>query len=312
MKNFPASSGEKKPNKVPRVKKIIPNLNQKKPKTGQSLNQNGSGAEISPEPVSWFNRIDYGVLIKKAGFLLWENRRRLIVLSLLLLLTGGQAITGGSSFSGGGNFSDPSQEKSEEDWKNILENIKSQDYFKNQIRNWAADQEALYAAIVISFIVLMVILAIALLFFFLNCHLHLLLIKNISYLSRGEKKSQAAVKREVKNRWKSLVYLRLVFGLMYLGVFLVFLLPAGLFALQKSWAMAVMLALLGLFSIIVAFIILGYVFRFSLFYFILANLGIRESIDKGYDLFVKNWKESILASVVNFALGIIAGLTIFF
>lgn len=193
-----------------------------------------------------------------------------------------------------------------------MNNIESQDRLKNQVRSWATDQETLYAAVFVGLIALTIVLTIALLLFFLNCHLHLLLIKNVSYLSRGEKKSPAAIKKEVKGRWKKLVYLRLIFGLMYLGVFLVFLLPAGLFALQKSWAMAVMLVILGLLSIMVAFIILGYVFRYSLFYFILANLSIRESIDKGYDLFVKNWKESVLASIVNFALGIIAGLSIFF
>lgn len=289
MKNSPASSGSKKP-----VKRSGPPSPQ---------------GSISPS-ISWFNRIDYGILIKKTGELLWNNRRRLVPLCIFLLLTGGQAITGSSSFSGGSGPSGPSNNSSEESWQKTLAGIENQEDIKHKMREFLGDKEKLYTAIGMGTVLIIIVILIVLLFFFLNCYFHLALIRTIFYLDRDKKKTQAAIKEEIRGKWKILVKIRVLFGLMYLAVLLAFLAPAGIFALQGSWFGVAALAAMGLISIIISFAIIGYVFRYSLFYFALAELSVKDSIDKGYDLFRKNWKESLLASVVNFALGIIAGIGI--
>jgi hypothetical protein len=99
---------------------------------------------------------------------------------------------------------------------------------------------------------------------------------------------------------------------MYLGTIVLFLLPAGFFALQKSWALAILMGGIALFSVFIVFVILSYVFRYSLLYYAGSRLSVKESIDKGHELFLRNWKESVLASLINFAVGIAAAITGFF
>ena len=49
------------------------------------------------QPKEWYNRIDYWQVIQKTVSLFWFNRKRLITICILLVLTGGQALTFHSS-----------------------------------------------------------------------------------------------------------------------------------------------------------------------------------------------------------------------
>lgn len=270
-------------------------------------------------PPRWYNRIDYWQVIQKTANLFWGNRRRLITLCILLVLTGGQALTlHSTSFSGSGNgsgqpanFSNQGNNQNEP-WQETLKEINDKEDLKIKARELFNDKEQLYGTAAVVIVGLIFAGAILVILFLLNSHLHLFLLRTIQSLDQGQDKNKIAIKEEIKSKWKQLAIMRLIFGLMCLGTLILFLLPAGFFALQKSWGMAILMAGVALFSIFIVFVMLSYVFRYSLLYFANSRLSVKESIDKGYDLFMRNWKESVLASLINFAVGIAAAITGFF
>lgn len=269
------------------------------------------------KPLEWYNRIDFWQLIQKTGSLFWINRNRLITICILLLLTGGQAITfkSSSSFSGGGSESgEPTKTLNQgnlpnDQWKETLNEIKNKEDFKIKAREFINDKEKLFGTVAFAIFAALTIGVVLVILFLLNCHFHLVLLRTVQCLDRGDKKSKFAIKKEVKGKWKKLAIMRLIFGLMYLGSLILFFAPAGFFALQKSWALAILMVGLAIFSIFIVFLMLSYVFRYSLLYYTTSRLSVRESIDKGYELFMRNWKESVLTSLVNFAVGIAAAIT---
>jgi len=260
---------------------------------------------------SWFKRIDYWKVIQKAGNLFWESKKRLITIAILLVLTGGQAITLHSSFSGnweGGGSPVPAQNQPGQppgangNWQKTLNQIENQENLKARIRDLVENKQKLHSLAVLAVSAGLIIVVFALVLFFLNCYLHLLFINTLQY----PHKNKDFVKKLIRGRWKKLAWMRVIFGLIYLGSFVLFLFPAAFFAWQKSWALAIALAGVSILVIFIAFIVISYVFRYSLFYLALTKSSVKESIDCGYDLFYKFWKESILSSLVNFALGTIA------
>ncbi len=270
----------------------------------------------STETISWFNRFSYPDLLKKNGLLFWQNWKKLLPLCLLLLLTGGQAIS--QNFSFNGNWSptnqtsnnnstqtNPTQQNSG-NWMETLKNIEDQENQKIQIQNFIEKNKDkknyfIYGGLSLALIIIIGVIAL----FCLNSYFHLLLINQLRDLFHNHKRSRLLLKENARKKWRNLVWLRIIFGLVYLISFLLFLSPAGIFALQKSWIMAGTLSALGLLTSAVAFFIIGYVFRYSLFYFALTGISLRSATDKGYDLFINHWKESLLASFVNFVLQII-------
>lgn len=269
----------------------------------------------------WYNRIDYWKIVQRTANLFWENRRRLITICILLLLTGGQALTfHSSSFSNSANWSGPGEPANfsnkgggpDEEWQATLKKIENKEELENKIQEFFNNKEKLYGAIAFGSILLLTVTLILVILFLLNCHFHLLFLRTIQSLDKEEKKNKITIKKEVRGKWKQLAMMRLIFGLIYLATLILFFAPAGFFTWQRSWALAIAMAILAFFSIFIVFIILSYVFRYSLLYFASSDLSVKEAIDKGHDLFQQNWKESVLASLVNFALGIAAAITGFF
>lgn len=281
---------------------------------------NGRGENKKAAP-QWYNRIDYWQLVQKAANLFWDNRRRLITICILLLITGGQALTfQSSSFSNSGNWSGPTDPANfsdqggapNEEWRETLKKIENKEDLEIKLREFLGDKDKLSEMIAFASVGVLAVGLILVILFLLNCHFHLLLLRTVQFLDGGEKKSKVTVKKEVRGKWKQLATMRLIFALMYLATLILFFAPAGFFAWQRSWALAIAMAVLALFSIFIVFIILSYVFRYSLFYFALSGLSVKEAIDKGHDLFQQNWKESVLASLVNFAVAIAAAIAGFF
>lgn len=274
------------------------------------------GKKAEP-PVSWTARVDYMKIIQKTGWLFWENKKRIITIAILLLLTGGQAITMRSSFNGnfGGGGSPGSSQNNlnpDQDFQKTLNEIENQENLKTQVRTFIENKDKLYSDIALAVAILIVVALIILVLFFLNCYFHLLFINTVKVLDLNQKKNKKSVKQLVGGRWKKLALMRVIFFLVTLGSLIVFLLPAGFFVWQKSWPLAITMGGFSLLAIFVVLIMLSYVFRYSLFYLALGKVSVKESIDCGYELFAKFWKESILTSLVNFALGIIAAITAMF
>ena len=270
------------------------------------------------QPKEWYNRIDYWQVIQKTVSLFWFNRKRLITICILLVLTGGQALTfHSSSISSSGGPGDSTNVSNKDtaqndSWQATLNEINSKEDFKIKAREFMEDKETLYGTIFLAIIAVIIVGAILVVLFLLNCHFHTVLLRTIQTLEKGVKKSKEAIKGEMKGKWRQLAIMRLIFGLMYLGTLILFFLPAGFFALQKSWALAILMAGVALFSIFIVFVILSYVFRYSLLYYVTSNLSVKESIDRGHEFFLRNWKESVLASLINFAGGIAAAMAGFF
>jgi len=282
------------------------------PKSSKEKNLSPNNKEELNE--SWLKRIDYWKVIQRAGNLFWDNKKRLITIAILLVLTGGQVVTFNSSFSGnmgGGDGSNSAQDQSivgNEDWRNTLDKIESGENLKIQARNLLEDKEKLYSGIAIASFAVIFIMLILVILFFLNCHFHLLFINTVKNLDLAVKKNKSSIKREIRGRWKKLALMRVIFGLIYLGCLTLFMLPAAFFAWQKSWVLAITMGGFSLLAIFIVFMMISYVFRYSLFYLALGKLSIKKSVDCGYDVFSKFWKESIMTSLVNFALGIIAAI----
>jgi|GEM_PF-1525321 len=298
--------------------------------------KSSEGKNLSPNrketSESWFKRIEYLEVIKRAGNLFWNHKKRLIMLSFLLLITGGQAITFNSSFSGNIPSGSPSSSqgpsdaniKGEPDWRETLSKIESQEEYKSQLRDLIENKTKLYSGIALATSVIIIIATILFVIFSCNCYLHLLLINTIrhwdNFAGRTNRKSflqkdKKIIKDKIRGQWKKLALMRVIFGLVYLISLLLFMTPAAFFAWRKFWAMAITMGGLSLPLIFIVFMMISYVFRYSLFYYALGKVGIKESIDCGYDVFAKFWRESLLTSLVNFALGIVAvmlALLIFF
>lgn len=264
--------------------------------------------------VPWYQRVDYMVLIKKSALILWENKKRLIVIGILLTLTGGQAITFNSSFSfnydnSGNNkiFQDFNKKnEGDENWQKTLDQIENREVFKTKIREFISNKDKVFLAISIAAILFFLVVGILIALFILNCYFHLIYLKTISSIDLGIKKDKIAIKKEVRGEWKNLALLRIIFGLIYFAIVMLFLLPVSMFALQKSWlAMGAFLGI-AIIGILTALVFTSYVFRYSFFYLAQSRISIKESIDRGYELFALNWKESFLSSLVNFAVGIVA------
>jgi hypothetical protein len=261
---------------------------------------------------SWLNRIDYWKIIQKTAQIFWFNRKRLIGLAILLLLTGGQAVTLKSSFSGdfggGGSSTSPNNPPAEQsqNWQDSLSQIESQENLKTEFRGLLENKTKLYSGIFLGILGVILLIVLVIVIFGLNCHFHLLFVNTLKYLENGKGKSKRAVKNEIRGRWKKFFWLRIVFGLMYLGSLALFMFPAIFFIWQKSWPAAIAMGGFALLAIFIVFMMISYVFRYSFYYMATCNLGIKESIDCGYEIFSKFWKESLLTSIVNIIVGVVA------
>jgi len=284
----------------------------------KKLSQNSETEKLD----NWLRRIDYWKIIQKAGLIFWENKKRLVIIAILLTITGGQAVTFNSSLSGniggGGSGVDENQSTLNpeiSDWNKTLDEIENREQLKSRVRDFIESKQKFYGAMALAVVLSIIILVVGIVVFLLNCHFHLLFINTTKYLNAPTGKTvpeKNVIKEKIKGRWKDLALMRVVFGLIYLGSLVLFILPTVFFIWQKSWALAITFGGFSLMAIFVVFVVVSYVFRYSLFYLALTRTSIKKSIDCGYELFSKFWKESVLASLVNFALGVIAAIAIIF
>lgn len=274
---------------------------------------------------SWFEKIDFWQLVKKSVSLFRENKKNLFLLSLYILLTGGQAITIGNLMLQSPpqeevgietkqeqNQSENSEEKPPADsWETILKEIEQQEDFKSTLQEIAGNKDFLNILIISGLIIFILLLGIIVWAFLMNSHFHLLYLATIFSLLNQKPTKISQVTLKIKGRWKALSLLRLIFISFYLITAIIFFSPIAIFISNEK----IYNAFVGISSTLAfaTFVFISYVFRFSLFYFAESFLSIKESIDRGYELLRLKWKETILASLINFSAGIIFGIfSIFF
>lgn len=267
----------------------------------------------------WFE-VDYSSIIKESFLIVRHNFRLLIITAVLIVLTGGQSLTLNSSLlkTGNLNFNDfrsltdqKNQNGDGKDFQKVLDEIRNQENLKIKIREFTQNKEMVNQAIFFGTILVVFIFILWLLGMFYNSFLHILFFKKADYILEKRIWDEKEARREVKGRWKKLVFLRLIFIFLNFISFLIFISPAGFFAWERQWLKSIPLAILALILIGLVSVFLSYVYRLSFFYLLQSKLSVKESIDRGYELFGKKWKPVVSASFITFALNMIAGLCAF-
>ncbi len=281
----------------------------------KSQNSNRAPKTInSKKEIPWFEKIDFWSLIKKSLHLINKNRKKLILLGLYLLLTGGQAITVNTSFfQNAYPATEENKDKAtveekgiagaENTWEEILKDIESQEDLKTEFRSFFEDEKKVSLFLGFFIVIILLIIVMALITFFFNSHFHLLYLKTLASLEERPLVDQKMVREKIRGRWKELSWMRLIFGFFYFISLLIFLSPAAFFFTNSSNFLLQGFFGLASFGAVFTFTFISYVFRYSLLYFAEEDLSFKESIDRGYELFRSKWRESLLASLINFAAG---------
>lgn len=270
---------------------------------------------------SWFEKIDFWQLVKNAVTLLRENRKALLVLGLYILFTGGQAISTGNLMlqsppSDSAKKEETTQPKTEEisdysqmepeSWEQVLKSIEQEEGVKSAIQEIVSNKEILNALFFFGFILAILLIGTIVAAFLMNSHFHLLYFGTLFALLNGQPAEREVIKTKMKGRWKKLSLMRLIFLAFYLLTVTIFFSPVVFFSSNEH----LVNAFVGFSSFLTfaTFVFISYVSRFSILYFAESSLSIGESIDRGYDLLRSKWKETLLASLINFAAGIVFGI----
>jgi len=243
----------------------------------------------------WWKKIDYLDIIRRTLTIIWLQKRKLIFISIIILLTGGQLINSSTKFSLYSTFpQSPATYESdfdEKDWEKTLNEIEGKEILKEKFQSLILGGMLAFVGFVVLFFFLLWLIS-----FLLNSYFHISFMEEISPC-KNEKKL-----------WLRLVLLRLLIGFLSLLTGAVLLFPTGFFMWQRSWLPIIFLLPSAIILWIVINIILSYVRRYSFFYLTQTDVSISGALDGGYNLFMKKWKESILTSLVNFAVNMIAGM----
>ncbi len=284
-----------------------------------------SGEKTAPDnnKISLLKEIDYFSLLKRTISLVRNNLRYLLITGALVSLTGGQLLTMDSSLfqtTGGGSGYDTSSNNNSknsspalqnQNYPEILKNIQNEENIKRQVNNFLSNKDKLPSLLWTIGIALFLILIMVFLVFLYNCHLNVLFLGQISCLEKGRTDNKKIIKRKIRGKWKKVAVLRLIFVALKIASILLFISPALFFVFQKNWGTAIFLGIIALIALLIALIFLSYVFRYSFLYLLGGNLSLKESIDRGHDLFLKKWKQTVIASLITVASHIVSGIGAF-
>ncbi len=267
----------------------------------------------------WFEKIDFWNLVRKSINLIRENKRTLIVVSLYILFTGGQAVTISNTMLQSPSTENEISKEAEsldkkndtgfsepKSWEETLKMIEQDEKIKSTLQEIVSNKETANVLIFFGITLLFLLILAFVATFLMNSHFHLLYFGTIFALENGQNAEREVIKEKIKGRWKSLSLMRLVFIFFYLTTAAIFFSPVIIFSSNSKIADS----FIGFSSLITfaTFVFISYVFRYGLLYFAEGSLGIRESIDRGYELLRSKWKETVLASLINFSAGIIFGI----
>ena len=210
-------------------------------------------------------KVDYLEIIKKSWKITWKNKF-LWWFGLFL------ALGGGASFNFPGNS----------EWNNkIGENEDKVASFINQ--HWQ---------IIIVAIVLAVILGLAL--FVLSLISKAGLIKTLDKIEKNLSGNFKEGFREGKKYFWKILAVGLILGIFIFALLVVLSFPVIFLFYVKSVVLGILFAFLAVVIFIPLVILASFIGKYSIFYLVLSDLGIKASIENGYQVFKKN----ILASVI--------------
>ncbi len=222
--------------------------------------------------------IDYPEILKRAWRTTWENKF-LWWFGFLIVLSGG------SSFN---YFFD------QKDWNKMQETGAGQ-----SISNFFTDHISFM--IVAAIILLLLLLALAVIAIIARAGL----IKSIQQIDRGEPAAFRTGFLQGKKYFWRVFMLELITGIFILCLATVLAVPIVFLFYNKNYIIGSILALLGFLIFIPALAVAFFTKTFAVLYSVTSNLNIRDAIEKGYFLFLKNIAASFVQSLIFLVLGII-------
>ncbi|MDD3487005.1 MAG: hypothetical protein PHF35_01330 [Candidatus Moranbacteria bacterium] len=225
---------------------------------------------MSEQKKSPKKQIPFVEILKEAARIVWKNRF-LVWFGLFL------ALGSPGSFNMGSNNSDELGSRGE-----FLRN-----YFES---HWQ---------IATALAVLMIIIGIILLLLSLIAKAGL--VKSVHLISQNKKTGFQSGWKTGKKYFGKLFQLSVLFFLIIFVLVVVLAIPVVYLALNHSWVAAILVGVLAFAIFLPLIFVFSLTKAYSEFYIILSNLSIRSSIETGYDLLIGNLGNSIVFSLLIFA-----------
>lgn len=161
------------------------------------------------------------------------------------------------------------------------------------------------------------VLAVALILFSIGIALFLLslvgkagLIRSVSLIAQNRKTNFRDGWRSGKKYLWNLFKLFLLIFFATIIIVLVLALPVIFLAVKGSWMSAVLVGLLAIAIFIPLLFVLALTNIFAEFYIILSDLQVWSAVEAGYNLLLKNIKDSLIFSLLILAVNILAGIAL--
>lgn len=223
-------------------------------------------------------KINYTQILKDAWEVTWKNRY-LWWFGLLIFLSGG-----------GGMFSSSDSHK-KEDYQQIMDFIQ-------------AHQQII---IIIGCVVFLIWLAFLILSFIGRGALIKSIQKNLEAKTSNFKSGFQDGK---KYFWKVLS-IGMLAALFVIAAMLIFIVPISLLFANEAFILGGIMILVAITVLIPVIFLISFSQTYGLLYAVMTNLGIWDSLEKGYELIIKNVGPSILMALIILAINIVIGILSF-
>jgi hypothetical protein len=222
--------------------------------------------------------LPYIEILKQAGRIVWQNKF-LLWFGLLM------ALGSPGNFNVGNN----------EDWEK---------------KGGAAAQSFIESHWQIVLAIALVLFAVGIVLFLISLAAKAGLVKSVNLIAQNKKTTFRAGWKTGKKYVGKLFRLYLLFFFTVLVIIAVLALPAIFLAMKGSWVSAIVLGILAFAVFIPLVYVIALTNIFAEFYIILSDLGVWSAVENGYDLLLKNVKNSIVFGLLLVAVNIAAGIVL--
>lgn len=218
------------------------------------------------------NKIDYTLIFKKAWSLVWHNRF-MWVLGFFMMIGGGF------------NWISADKKSSSDEFSVVFEYL----------------HKHLLLTVCLIGMILLVLLALYVLATISKAAI-VKAVCNIKIYS--QMKIRTMLSSNLCFFWR-LFFLDLIFVLVIMGMIVVLILPMAVLFSMRSYIVGSFLALIAAAILIPVVIGAYFIKKYAIFHLIIADTKVKSSIEFGYDLFVTRFRESIVMSLLVFALSLL-------
>lgn len=219
-------------------------------------------------------QIPFLEIFKRAGLIIWQNRFLLWFGFLIALSSPGNFYIG----------------KNNQDFNKQQEKIKN--FFEI---HWQ-----------IAAIFMLIFIAIGIILFLISLVAKAGLVKSVNSISRNKKMNFSKGWHSGKKYLRKLFWLSILFSLTIFVIVVTLAIPVVYLFASQSWVSAVLIGLLAIAIFIPLIFIFVIIKAFAEFYIILSDLQVRNAIEAGYELLIKNFGNSIIFTLLLIAINIVA------